>query len=29
MGAGLELRETEGGGLTARITLPIARGAAR
>ncbi|MGD9954582.1 MAG: DUF4118 domain-containing protein [Candidatus Nanopelagicales bacterium] len=28
MGAALELRETEGGGLTARMTLPIARGGA-
>jgi two-component system sensor histidine kinase KdpD len=29
MDAQLELRETEGGGLTARVTLPIARGGAR
>lgn len=29
MDAALELRETEGGGLTARITLPLARGGAR
>jgi two-component system sensor histidine kinase KdpD len=29
MGSELELRETEGGGLTARVTLPIARGGAR
>ena len=29
MDAALELRETEGGGLTARVTLPVARGGAR
>jgi two-component system sensor histidine kinase KdpD len=29
MGSELELRETEGGGLTARVTLPIARGGVR